>query len=95
MDAIDIDITIEQLAAAVEGQPSTIRIWTVARLASALGLDAILSDTDDPWLSITEVGEMWIDGLAELLEDAPDRQADTFRAAQAVLRRLLLYCPGS
>ena len=39
--------------------------------------------------AITEIGEMWADMVAEQLEDEPNRQGDTLRAAHAVVQRLL------
>lgn len=94
MDAIDIDISIQKLAAEVADEPSTVRIWTVARLASAIGLDAILTGTEDPVEAIVEVGEMWADQVAQQLEDEPHRRVDTLRAAHSVVQRLLAVTTG-
>lgn len=77
----DIAETIGQLATTIEHQPSVVRIWTVATLASSLGLEVIVSAQAELAEAIVEVGELWVDKVAETLEDDPDRQADTLRAA--------------
>ena len=95
MNAIDIDRTIENLAQAVGDQPSQVRIWVALQLAAALGFDAIITATDDPVEALLEVGTMWADRVPELLEREPHRQGETFKAAHAVVQRLLRACPGA
>ncbi len=90
----DIPICIERLAQAAENEISVVRIWTVATLASRLGLEAIVSAAPDPVEAIAEVGDLWAAGVEEALEDAPDRQADTLRAAHAVVQRLFRCIPS-
>ncbi len=90
----DIAEGIEQLARHVEREPSEVRIWTTFSLASRLGLEAILSSAPDPVQAVVEVGELWTDQVAEVLEGEPHRQADTLRAARAVIKRLLTVVPG-
>ena len=84
----DIALAVEQLARAIEDQPDEVRIWAAAAFAIRLGVIAFLSTADDPVQVVTEVGELWVDQVAELLEDEPHRRGDTLRAA-AVVQRLL------
>ncbi len=84
-----ITIAIENLARAVEGEDDAVRIWTVATVASRLGMTAVLTTEEDSVASMVEVGQMWADMVAEQLEDEPDRRGETLRAAHAVVQRLL------
>ena len=90
----DIPTDIEHLAQAAECEPSVVRIWTVATLAGRLGLEAVVSSAPDPVQALTEVGELWADMVEQQLEEHPDREADTLRAAHAVVQRLLRCVPG-
>ena len=56
----DIALAIEKLAAAVEDQPSQVRIWMALQLAAVLGLDAIITATDDPVEALIEVSAVAI-----------------------------------
>lgn len=85
----DIALAVQQLARAIEDQPDEVRIWAAASFAGHLGLAAIISAKDDPVEAIVEIGEMWADSVAELLDDQPHRRGDTLRAAHAVVERLL------
>ena len=91
----DIADAVEQLALAVEHQPSTVRLWAVFALASRIGLEAILSSSPDRVEAMTETGELWVLSLAELLEEEPDRLAEALEAAHAVIERLLDVVPDT
>ena len=91
----DIADAIEQLATAIEDQPSVIRIWTVATLASRLRLEVAISASPDPVDAIVEFGEIWADSVAQQLADEPHRQGDALRAAHTVVQRLLAHVPAA
>ena len=91
----DIADAIEKLAIAIEDQPSVIRIWTVATLASRLGLEVAISASPDPVDAIEDLGEIWADSVVQQLEDEPHRQGDTLRAAHTVVQRLLAHVPAA
>jgi hypothetical protein len=80
---------IDQLACLVEHEPSEIRIWTVASLASSVGVQAHLTTIGDPVEALVELGDLWVLAVAELLEDCPSRRPEVLRAAQRVVRGLL------
>ena len=91
----DITTAIEHLARRITDEPSITRIWTVASLASALQLQVILSASTDSVEAITEVGQMWTDMVADVLEDEPGRKAETLRAARTVVGQLLNIVPAA
>jgi len=94
MQITDIPELVERLGRAVEDQPSEVRIWTVAMLASRLGLTAVMTAHDDCVQRTEEIGEMWADMVADALEEEPRRQAGTLRAAYRVIERLLAAVPS-
>ena len=85
----DIALAVQQLARAIEDQPDEVRIWAAASFAGHLGLDVIVSANPGPVEAIIEVGELWADSVAELLEDQPHRRGETMRGAHGVVQRLL------
>ena len=85
----DIALAIKKLARQVENQPSEVRIWTTMSLASSVGVQAHLTTITDPVEAITEMGDLWVGQVAELLEDCPSRRAEVLRAAHQVVVDLL------
>lgn len=82
---------IDQLAAAVEAEdhPHDMGIWAVAALASRLGVSFALSNESAPLTALEEVGGEWADQIIEMLDDYHEQQADTLRAALAVVQKLV------
>jgi hypothetical protein len=93
MNVTDIHQAVESLGASLADEPDEIRIWAVFTLASRVGLEAILTAATDPVDAIVEVGAMWADMVEQQLGDQPGRQAETLRAAHAVIERLLHAVP--
>lgn len=89
----DIVDAIRNLAYKAQDQPSEVRIWTASSLSSSLGLEAILSSSEDPVEAIVEMGDLWVLAVDELLEEQPHRQGEVLRAAHAVVQRLLSVVP--
>ena len=86
---------IDQLARQVAHEPSEIRIWTVASLASSVGAQAHLTTAADPVEALVELGDLWVLAVAELLDDCPGRRAEVLRAAHHVVKGLLTKVPES
>lgn len=85
----DLTDAIARLAAIAERHPKELRIWSVAALASRLGLVVVVTPGGDALEAITEVGTAFVDHVIERLDDEPDEQGEALRAAWQVVERLV------
>jgi len=96
-----LHVAIENLALAIEAEehPDDLAIWAVAALAHRFHITIALSDSREPVEALKEIGDQWADNVIEMLDEQPDRQGETNRVAEGVVRRLtesgLIECTPS
>ena len=86
-----LEVAIANLAAIAEDHPEELRIWSVAALASRLGLVVVVTPggAEHDVEAIAEVGTAFVDQVVQRLDDEPDEQGETLRAAWEVVDRLV------
>ncbi len=84
-----IDTLLDVTLAKLQGFDRLDRRWFVAALLDDLNCVYGIGDTADPIRAILDVGEGYVEAVALAVRMRPERAADTYRAAHAVLVGLL------